>query len=290
MILSKIRSLIPLPVLLSSVALFSSIPPSPTDSAPITSTQLVSRLTAAIEDLKYLRCNVKAQERLGTQVRTASSAMKISFNPLRVYIKNPEGMEVLWVTGQNDGDAWVYPASFPYVTLSLDPRGSIMRRNQHHTTFQAGFGTIADLLHTSATRQDNGYVKSFKYAGDTTLQSRNYHILRSDFPQFKYVTYKVGKKETIASVADKFGCGEFRILERNKLSVGEELPEGKILQVPNAYGKRVTLCIDPKTYLPAVVRVDDERGMYEKFEFSAVVANQPIPVEEFTKTYKGYKL
>ena len=262
--------------------------PPPTGS--ITTEQLTSRMTKAIEGLTYLRCNVKAQERLGTQIRTANSAMKISFNPFRVYIKNPDGVELLWVKGQNDGDAWVYPGSFPYVTLSLDPKGAVMRRNQHHTTFQAGFGTIADLLQTSATRQDNGYVRSFRYVGDTTLQSRTCHILRSDFPQFRYVAHKVSKNETIASIADKFGCGEFRIMERNKLSVGDKLAEGSTLQVPNAYGRRVILCIDPKTYLPTVVQVNDDRGMYEKFEFSNVVPNQPIPLEEFTKGYKGYKL
>lgn len=258
-------------------------------ASSITTEQLRSRLTAAIEDLKYLRCSVKAQERLGSQIRTANSAMKLTFEPLRVYIKNPDGVELLWVTGQNDGDAWVNPGSFPYVTLSLDPRGSVMRRNQHHTTFQAGFGMIADLLRTSSTRLENGYVHSFRYIGDTTVQSRNCHILRSDFPQFRYVSYKVGKKETIASIAAKFGCGDFRIMERNKLSINEELPEGKTLQVPNAYGRRVILCIDPKTYLPMAVQVNDERGMYERFEFSNVVANQPIPLAEFTKGYKGYK-
>lgn len=273
-----------------SATLLSGSASAPPPAGSITTDQLRARLTAAIEGLKFLRCNVKAQERLGTQIRVANSAMKLSFDPLRVYIKNPDGVELLWVTGQNDGDAWVYPGSFPYVTLSLDPRGSVMRRNQHHTTFQAGFGMIADLLHTSSTRIDNGYVRSFRYMGDTTVQNRNCHILRSDFPQFRYVSYKVGKKETIASIADKFGCGDYRIMERNKLSVNEALPEGKALEVPNAYGRRVVLCIDPKTYLPMAVQVNDERGMYEKFEFSSVVANQPIPLAEFAKGYKGYKL
>ncbi len=262
----------------------------PPPAGSITTEQLIDRLTKAIENLTYLRCNVRAQERLGTQVRTANSAMKISFNPFRAYIKNPNGVELLWVKGQNDGDAWVYPGSFPYVTLSLDPNGAVMRRNQHHTTFEAGFGTISNLLQTSATRQDNGYVRSFRYVGDTTIQSRSCYVLRSDFPQFRYIGYKVGKSETIASIANKFGCGEFRILERNKLSVNETLTEGTTLQVPNSYGRRVVLCVDPKTYLPTVVQVDDEKGMYEKFEFSNVVANQAIPLEEFTKGYKGYKL
>ena len=53
----------------------------PPPASSITTEQLISRLTKAIESLTYLRCNVKAQERLGTQVRTANSAMKNQFQP-----------------------------------------------------------------------------------------------------------------------------------------------------------------------------------------------------------------
>jgi hypothetical protein len=247
-------------------------------------------MSTAIEGLKYLRCTVKAQERIGGRINQANSIMKLSYKPLRIYIKNQKGVEVLWVAGQNDGDAWVYPASFPYVTLSLDPNAKLMRSNQHHTVLQAGFGTISDLLRTTGLRQDNTFSRSFRYVGDTTVQGRNNHILRSDFPQFRYVSYKAGKNETIGTVAERFGCGEFRIIERNDLTIGDKIPEGKILQVPNGYGRRTVLCVDPKTYLPTLVQVNDEKGLFERFEFMDVVPNQPIPVAEFTKDYNGYKL
>ncbi|WP_375418608.1 DUF1571 domain-containing protein [uncultured Hymenobacter sp.] len=257
-------------------------------AAPITTEQLISRLSTTIESLRYLRCSVRAQERVGGKINQAGSQMKLSFNPLRVYIKNQKNIEVLWVTGQNDGDAWVYPASFPYVTLSLDPNGSLMRRNQHHTALQAGFGTIADLTRTTGLRQDNAFSRSFRYVGDSTLQGRTCYVLRSDFPQFKYVSYKAGPRETVSTVANRFGCGEFRVLERNGLSVGAAIPEGKVLQVPNAYGRRTVVCVDPKTYLPMAVQVLDDKGLFERFEFFDVVANQPIPPEEFSTKYKGY--
>ncbi|MBJ6109541.1 DUF1571 domain-containing protein [Hymenobacter sp. BT523] len=255
----------------------------------ITTEQLTTRMSAAIEGLKYLRCTVKAQERIGGNINQARSIMKLTYKPLRIYIKNQKGVEVLWLQGQNDGDAWVYPASFPYVTLSLDPNGKLMRSNQHHTALQAGFGTISDLLRTTGLRQDNSYSRSFRYVGDTTLQGRTGYVLRSDYPQFRYVSYKAGKNETIETVAERFGCGAYRVVERNNLSIGEKIPEGKVLQVPNAYGRRTVLCVDPKTYLPMLVQVNDDKGLFERFEFQDVVPNQPIPLEEFSKEYKGYK-
>ncbi|KAA9327470.1 DUF1571 domain-containing protein [Hymenobacter busanensis] len=255
----------------------------------ITTEQLIARLSSAIDKLQTLRCTVKANERLATnsyqQVRTQ---MKLTFAPQRVYLRNHKGIEVLWVQGQNDGDAWVYPNSFPYVTLNLDPNGSVMRKNQHHSILDAGYGVIADLIRAAPQRSD-AYRRSFRYAGDTTVQGRPCYLLRSDFPQFKYVSYKPEKPETPAQVADRFGCGEFRVLERNKLSIGESIPAGRTLQVPNGYGRRTIVCVDQKLMLPLAVSVWDDKGLFESFEFQNVVANQPIPAAEFSKEYKEYK-
>jgi hypothetical protein len=256
----------------------------------MTTELLLSRLSSSISSLKTLRCNVRAQERAGGKYQQARTAMKMSYNPLKVYLRNDKGIEVLWVTGQNDGDAWVYPNSFPYVTLSLDPNGSIMRRNQHHSVVDAGFGTIADIIKGSAQRQDHTFERTFRYAGDTAIAGRPCYILRSDFPQFRYVTYKTTRSETLASIADRFGCGEFRIMERNDLAPDAPVPAGKTLQVPNGYGRRTIVCVDQKLFLPLVVQVHDDKGLFEKFEFSDIVANQTIAAAEFAKGYKGYKL
>lgn len=237
-----------------------------------------------------MRCNAEARERIGTKTTPDYTAMKIAFNPYRVYLKNRKGVEVLYVTGQNDNDAWVYPAAFPYVTLSLNPNGSLMRKGQHHTVLQAGFGMIADLLNGPDGRADNVFTRSFRYVGDSTAQGQPCYVLRSDYPQFRYVPYRVGKNESITSVATRFGCGDYRILERNNLSIDSKLSEGQVLQVPNAYGRRVIVVINTKTYLPASVTVYDDRGLYEKYNFLDIVANQPIPAAEFSKDFKGYKL
>ncbi|MDO7876089.1 DUF1571 domain-containing protein [Hymenobacter sp. ASUV-10] len=275
---------------LASLALLSAGPARYPQAPSITTEQLTSRMSTAIEGLRSLRCTVKAQERIAGKIVPARSLMKMTFKPFRVYVKNQKGVEVLWVTGQNDGDAWVYPASFPYVTLSLDPRGKLMRSGQHHTVLQAGFGTISELLRTTGLRQDAAFSRSFRYVGDSTVQGRPAHILRSDYPQFRYVSYKAGKNETLSTVAERFGCGEYRVMERNNLDADEKIPEGKILQVPNSYGRRTILSVDTKTFLPTMVQVHDDKGLFEKFEFTDVVPNQNIPLEEFSKDYPSYKI
>ncbi len=279
--------------LLFSLPLLSglSMAATPVAAPALTTDVLISRLSSAIENLKTLRCNVRAKERIGGSYQQARTAMKMTFNPYKVYLRNDQGIEVLYVTGQNGGDAWVYPNSFPYVTLSLDPNGSIMRKGIHHSALEAGYGTIAEMLDGSAEQRLNpGFEKTFRYTSDTTVLGRPAYVLRSSFPQFRYVSYKPTKPETVKAIAAKFGCGEYRILERNNLSPGATVAAGKTIQVPNAYGSRIVLCIDQKLYLPLVVQVNDDKGLFEKFEFSDVVANQPIPAQEFTKDFKGYKL
>ncbi|MFD2783954.1 DUF1571 domain-containing protein [Hymenobacter rubripertinctus] len=275
-----------LPVLLLGLGSTAAVPADP----KITTDAIINRLSSTIENLKTLRCNVRAQERIGGVYQQARTEMKMTFKPYKVYLRNQKGVEVLYVTGQNNGDAWVYPNSFPYVTLSLDPEGSIMRKSQHHSALEAGYGTIAEMLDGSDQRLTPGFEKTFRYTADTIVQGRAAYVLRSVYPQFRYVSYKPTKAESTRAIAEKFGCGEYRILERNDLSPGTVVPAGKMLQVPNAYGRRVLLCVDQKLFLPLVVQVHDDKGLFEKFEFNDVVANQPIPAPEFAKGFKGYKL
>ena len=277
--------------LISSLFLASSVgharPAPPVE--PLTTQQLKARLHAAIESLKTLRCVITGDERIGTKHVLGTTAVKLTSSPLRVYLKTQKAIEVLYVAGQNDGDAWVNPAAFPYFTLSLNPNGSLMRKGQHYTALQVGYDTIGKLL-AMDSHLDATYTHTFRYAGDSVLQGQSCYVMRSDYPQFRYVAYRVGRGETITSIADRFGCGEYRILERNKLAVDAILKEGQVLQVPNAYGSRVILVINAKTYLPTSVTVYDERGIFEKYTFLNVVANQPIPATEFTRNFPGYNL
>lgn len=292
-LINFIRIISPI-LLLSSLVLIYSPLTAAIEQQPVvgklTTSQVISQLTDAIENLKSLRAVVDARERIGNKYIPAVSTIKLTTKPLQVYLKNQKGVEVLYVAGQNNGNAYVYPAAFPYITLSLDPKGSLMRRDQHHTALQVGFGTISDLLMGSDKLLDKSFNRSFRYVGDSTIQRRTCYVLRSDYPQFRYINYKAGKNETTVTVAARYGCGEYRILERNKLSPSSELDEGQIIQVPNAYGRRTIVLVDPKSFLPIAVTVYDDRGLFERFEFSNVVANQPIPAEEFRKGYKGYKL
>jgi len=61
----------------------------------------------------------------------------MQIHPLKIYIsaESPgKSYEVLWLSGENNGDAWVHPGAFPYFTLSLNPEANTMKLG-HHSIF-----------------------------------------------------------------------------------------------------------------------------------------------------------
>ncbi|MCE9540141.1 MAG: DUF1571 domain-containing protein, partial [Bacteroidetes bacterium] len=52
---------------------------------------------------------------------------------------------------------------------------------------------------------------------------------------------------------------------------------------------KVILFIDKKTFMPINIKIYDEEGLYEAYEFYNVIINKPFDQDEFSKNFKGYK-
>ncbi len=79
------------------------------------------------------------------------------------------------------------------------------------------------------------------------------------------------------------------ILENNSnVSSYNDVKEGMVIQVPDAYAKLTLLLIDKELLLPVKSLVFDDKGLYETYEYHDLKVNAPIAPEEFTKNYKDY--
>ena len=67
------------------------------------------------------------------------------------------------------------------------------------------------------------------------------------------------------------------------------LKKGQVLKVPSAYAKHVTLYIDQLYFLPISVKINDDKGLFEQYDYFFMQVNPKIDDAEFTKDYKGYK-
>ena len=258
---------------------------------PLNSTVILEKMFEAIQNVHSARYTLLISERVKGETHNAVSDIKLNTNPRKLYLRNPKkGTEILWVQGENEGNCWVYPNGFPYATLHLSPMGSIMRKNQHHTIHDLGFGYIAKTTHSSIFKAGIPLEKIFTYIGDIVWDNTECYKLFASYPEFKLVKYKVEKGESIASVANEFNCGEYRILERNPWITDYDMNiEGKEILVPNNYSNKTILYINKKSNLPIFLKVYDDLGFYEGYEYHNLIINGGFAANEFTKDFKGYK-
>jgi hypothetical protein len=82
-----------------------------------------------VQGLKY---TLKCSERTAPNTyNNFGSNVKLNRSPRKIYLFI-KGIELLWVQGQNNNKAAVKSNKL-FISLNLDPMGSLMRQDQHHT-------------------------------------------------------------------------------------------------------------------------------------------------------------
>jgi hypothetical protein len=255
---------------------------------PGDTTEMLNSILKSISTIKTLRYDLKRTERVKDKLEYTESKVKLQLSPRKLYIAI-KGQEVLWTQGTNNGNALVNPGAFPYINLNLDPMGSLMRKNQHHTIHELGMEYLAEILKYGMKRFGDQINKHFVFMGEEKYMGRNCYKLTVAFPDFALEPYTAIKGETIITIANKLHVSEYMILERNpKLSWFTDNIAGQTIQVPNAYGKLFLVMIDKEYMLPISQKIFDDKGLFEVYEFYNLQVNSPIAPEEFTENYKDY--
>jgi outer membrane lipoprotein-sorting protein len=252
--------------------------------------EIVFKMIKTIEDLERLKYSLKIIERGKKGYNHYESSVKLSRKPRKIYLYI-KGIELLWVSGWNNNKAYVKPSSFPYINLSLDPLGFLMRQDQHHTLNEMGVDYFGGLIEYMALKNGNKFDNYFKLEGEERINNRPCYKVIIDNKDFGYETYTVGENESITSIARKLHISEYMILEVNPKfkDYFDILKKGQTIKVPNAYAKHVTLYIDQLYFLPISIKILDDKGLYEQYDYHFLQVNPKIDDAEFTKQYKDYK-
>lgn len=279
-------------VFFSALLIFVYVPVFP--SKQVSVTQVLDKMLRAIQNVKAIKYTLHSKERIKGNIFSATSHIKISEEkPKKIYFKNPaKGLEVLWVDGENKNDALVYPNMFPYVTMSLDPYKSIMRKNQHHTIFDLGYLFIGSNIANTILKSTEDLNKYFKLIGSVNSNGNDCYHIYYEYTDYKLNEYIVQKGETVRGISVKLNIGEYRIRERNPelMDTFGYVKEGKKLIVPNNYSSKTIIYIDKKTFLPLFIMVYDDQGFYESYEYSELEINPTFNLNEFSKGFPGYKI
>lgn len=251
--------------------------------------EIVTKSLKAIKEVKGLKYHLKITERGKKGFNFYESAVKFNRNPRLIYLYI-KGIEVLWLQGKNDGKALVKPNSFPFFNLNLDPMGNLMRQDQHHTLNEMGYDYFAGIIQNTVDRLGNKFEDYFKYEGEERVNGRLCYKIFIDNKDFGYVDYTIGEGESITSIARKFYIAEYMILEKNPKfnDYFDILKKGQVIKIPTWYCRTVTMYIDQFYFLPISMKVNDDKGLFEEYNYHFLQVNPKFEEGEFTRKYKGY--
>jgi outer membrane lipoprotein-sorting protein len=247
--------------------------------APSQARQIIDKMVNAIGKHTGVTFTMDAAERLiskPSEYNQIEIFTKINVSPLKIYgkvMKDPnKGTELLYVTGQRDNKIRVNPGKF-LPTMTLAPTSGLLTKNQHHTLLTSGFMIVNKIVTDGIKRADarGKFDEVFKYAGDVQYKNRN--------------CYKI-----VMGLAKRLLVSEYHIMELNPGSRGlDDDISGKTIKVPTSYAKKTILYIDKENNFPIYQEMSDDKGVFEKYEYSNLVVNPAFKADEFSEKFSEYK-
>ncbi|MCF6361720.1 MAG: DUF1571 domain-containing protein [Cyclobacteriaceae bacterium] len=233
---------------------------------------------------------INKEERLEDEVIIQLSKVKLSRHPYKVYIKQlapKEGAEVLAFITSPPTKATVNLNSFPWINLYLDPYGSLMRRNQHHTVFDSGFDLMIKILKFELSSELS--IERLERKEDVVWLGKEMYHLELSNNDFGIIQYRVKPEENVDDIANHLHINAYAIIEMNEdIDNYDDVEENQIINVPSHYAKRMILLIDKENHLPLVIKVYDQQGLYEKYEYNSIELNPVFAPNEFTEDFEHY--
>jgi len=251
---------------------------------------LILEMIDSAAQIETLTAEITKEERIEGKMTKQITAVKLIRKPFHLYLHQEfpkKGMEVLCIP--ESGKALINTNSFPWFNLSLDPYGSLMRKDQHHTIFDSGFDLMISIIHRELAKIGNDTAKHLFYKGTVTYEGRSAHHLELINPDYRYLTYKVLLGEDLLSIAKKLNISEYAILELNKdVDFYDDVSPGQEIQVPSSYAKNMVLYVDKELMLPLLIKVNDSDGLYERYAYKKFKLNPEFNEGEFTIEFKDY--
>lgn len=246
---------------------------------------ILEKMYSAVEKAESLEFNLKNTERIGGKYYQGEQFTKWQRSPFRcyIYMLSPEkGDQLLFVQGKYNNEAIYYPSGLPYFKLTLDPRGDLIRKNNHHTLYELGFDFFVKALRKYVSENKAQII----YAGEKVRDGEKYHVIICQKNDYGWIYHTVRKGETTDMIAERYNVNAFKIREINAaVNTYGLLKSGMVLKIPNAYARKIEIWIHSITFLPLVKKIYDEQGLYESYEYQNVVVNPKFSDYEFSESY-----
>jgi outer membrane lipoprotein-sorting protein len=254
---------------------------------------ITKQMFATVKTIKTVQYSFDSKERVKDKVIHEVSDFKMNIQPFNVYMYQQapkKGIEVLFIAESNNNKAKINSASFPWVTLNLDPEGSLMLDKHHHSLYDGGFSYTTSLIEFLLKKYEEQSAKLIVNNGDVKIQGVDcYHFTFSN-PNYRLVNYTVGENETPMTLARKLKLNYFSILENNPNIKGlGKINPGTKLVLPNDYAAKMELYIHKDKLYPVYLKIYDHKGLYEEYTFTNVIINPVFKSDVFSADNPSYK-
>ncbi|MFY0628335.1 MAG: DUF1571 domain-containing protein [Reichenbachiella sp.] len=261
-------------------------------SSAQTGYELAEKMFEAANSVSTMKFTMKKTERIEGELKTQVSSVKLSVIPYMVYTKQQvpnRGLEVLYCAGVNNNKAYINPTSFPWITLKLDPMGSLMRNGQHHTALNAGYDLVMSILEFIVNKYGEESKTMISQLDSVQFGGIDCYAIELKNPYFQFIDYKVKEGETLTSIEDSLKLSGYMILERNGLDQDyNEIESGMTISIPNDYSPHMIIYLDKSNYLPLMMKIFDDQGMFELYEYFDVQVNLKFSKDEFSPDFEEY--
>jgi hypothetical protein len=250
--------------------------------------RIIGSMVDSIRRVKNASYHMKALERVDGKFLIAESNILLQMKPRWLYFRNDEKkLSVLYKEGENKNEAFVKAKQLLNATLSLDPYGSLMRKNQHYTIFDIGFEFLGSVMARALLSDKEQIDKNIEYLGKKNWSEYTCYVLKYEDPNFHFYDYFVKKGESVSALAIRFNVSDYVIRKKNNLSsYYGKIKVGSKIVIPSNYVKKVIMYIDEKTMLPVNVITFDEEGIYESYELTRLKINRKLSTEDFNQFYR----
>ncbi len=233
-----------------------------------TAVEVMQKSLTAMGTVKTMKYHFYAQERMDDGKYSKSDVeFNVIASPFHVYAKAhlPQSAQLIH-DAANSPDVRVKKG----FKLTLSPTNKLLMKGVHNPITRAGFAQIKKILEMSmAQRKGENYADFVKLIGSVMYDNNECYKIEINDPDYKIIDYTVAANETsVWQIGKKLAISEYKIKELN--NIGDEVKPGQKLKVPSSYAKKTTLYIDKTNYLPIYHKMEDEKGIYEIYEFKGL--------------------
>lgn len=251
-----------------------------------------SKMSSAMTTVKTATYELCTKERINGVLTPKVSDFRLQTNPFKVYGRNKQtGVEFLYVTGWNDGKAYINPNGFPWVHLNLDIYNTQVRNNNHHTINHAGFGYMYTMFKDVERRILAKGMKlqdCISLKGNITWNGRSCYHIEIKAPDYQWINHTCVYDEPLYRLCDRLYVLDFAVMEANKMNFNSKVSKGQQIKIPNFMAKTIVLYIDKENYLPVSQMIYDDKGLYEQYEYKKLALKPTLHSGEWTTQCAGY--